>query len=201
LTQRRRKEGRQQGRALVPFGNRTLPQIYLSSPGRDTSAVLLPEPGDSRAATRLKWLASTCLAAVVGVGVIGVSIYGSMNVEDGTGIVSSIKHASLNAMKPVQKALSVAKLRAVAGQKGDRIPTTTEGLSTKHIIHDTVVQRRGEREYLRIKPYARLVTSLGTSSPRTLRPSPPSTLSSCIPTRSRLLKTDLEKRASAPAAM
>jgi murein DD-endopeptidase MepM/ murein hydrolase activator NlpD len=166
LTQRRRKEGRQQGRALVPFGNRTLPQIYLSSPGRDTSAVLLPEPGDSRAATRLKWLASTCLAAVVGVGVIGVSIYGSMNVEDGTGIVSSIKHASLNAMKPVQKALSVAKLRAVAGQKGDRIPTTTEGLSTKHIIHDTVVQRRGEREYLRIKPYARLVTSLGTSQPQ-----------------------------------
>ena len=88
-----------------------------------------------------------------------------MNVEDGTGVVSSIKHASLNAMKPVRKVLSVASFQAIAGQKGDRIPTTTEGLSTKHIIHDTVVQRRGEREYLRIKPYARLVASLGTSQP------------------------------------
>jgi murein DD-endopeptidase MepM/ murein hydrolase activator NlpD len=126
---------------------------------------LLPEPGDSRAATRLKWLASTCLAAIVGVGVIGISIYGSMNLDDGTGVVSSIKHASLNAMKPVRKALSIASSQAVAGQKSDRIPTTTEGLSTKHIIHDTVVQRRGEREYLRIKPYARLVSHLGTSQP------------------------------------
>ncbi len=88
-----------------------------------------------------------------------------MNLEDGTGVVSSIKHASLDAMRPVRKVLSVASIRAVAGQKGDRIPTTTEGLSTKHIIHDTVVQRRGEREYLRIKPYARLVATLATSQP------------------------------------
>ncbi len=165
MTQRRRNAGRREQRALVPFGKRALPQIYLPGPGRSASAVLLPEPGDSRAATRLKWLASTCLAAVVGVGVIGTSIYGSMNLEDGTGMVSSIKHASLNAMKPVRKALSIASSQAVAGQKGDRIPTTTEGLSTRHIIHDTVVQRRGEREYLRIKPYARLVAHLGTSQP------------------------------------
>ncbi len=165
LTERLRNAGRRQERALVPFGKRALPQIYLQGPGRTSSAVFLPEPGDSRVATRLKWLASTCLAAIVGVGVIGASIYGSMNLEDGTGVVSSIKHASLDAMRPVRKILSVASLQAVAGLKGDRIPTTTEGLSTKHIIHDTVVQRRGEREYLRIKPYARLVARLGTSQP------------------------------------
>ncbi|MDA7947880.1 MAG: peptidoglycan DD-metalloendopeptidase family protein [Hyphomicrobiaceae bacterium] len=108
---------------------------------------------------------STCLAAVVGVGVIGSSIYASMDVEDGTGIVSSIRHAGLAAMKPVQKALPVAALQSVAGQKTDRIPTTTEGLSTRHIIHDTVVQKRNDREYIRIKPYARLVARLGTSHP------------------------------------
>ena len=68
-------------------------------------------------------------------------------------------------MRPVRKALSIASFQAVAGQKEDRIPTTTEGLSTKHIIHDTVVQRRGEREYLRIKPYVRLVARLATSQP------------------------------------
>jgi len=88
-----------------------------------------------------------------------------MNVEDGTGVVSSIKRAGLAAMKPVQRALPVAAFQSVAGQKGDRIPTTTEGLSTRHIIHDTVVQRRNEREYIRIKPYARLVARLGTSHP------------------------------------
>lgn len=124
-----------------------------------------PEPGDSRARTRLKWFASTCLAAIVGVGVIGSSIYGSMNLGDGTGVVSSIKHASLDALRPVRKAHSIARFQSVAGQKEDRIPTTSEGLSTRHVIHDTVVQRRGEREYLRIKPYARLVARLATSQP------------------------------------
>jgi len=79
LTERRRNTGRKQERALVPFGKRALPQIYLQGSGRTSSAVFLPEPGDSRAATRLKWLASTCLAAIVGVGVIGASIYASMN--------------------------------------------------------------------------------------------------------------------------
>ena len=162
---RRRKAGRSQSQALVPFGKRPLPQIYLPATRRAASAVFLPEPGDSRAATRVKWLASTCLAAIVGVGVIGSSIYASMNVEDGTGVVSSIKRAGLAAMKPVQRALPVAAFQSVAGQKGDRIPTTTEGLSTRHIIHDTVVQRRNEREYIRIKPYARLVARLGTSHP------------------------------------
>ncbi len=162
---RRRKAGRDKERALVPFGKRALPQIYLQGPGRASSAVFLPEPGDSRASTRFKWLVSTCLAAVVGVGVIGTSIYASMDLEDGTGVVSSIKHAGLAAMRPVQQAQTIAGIQTVAGQKGDRITTTTEGLSTKHIIHDTVVQRRGEREYIRIKPYARLVARLGTSQP------------------------------------
>ena len=149
----------------MPYGKRALPQIYLSSPGKVPSPVFLPEPGDSRATTRLKWLASTCIAAVVGIGVIGSSIYASLDVEDGTGVVSSIRRAGLAAMKPIQKAHIVASFQSVSGQKSDRIPTTAAGLSTKHIIHDTVVQRKGEKEYLRIKPYVRLVASLGTAQP------------------------------------
>ncbi|MFQ5625667.1 MAG: peptidoglycan DD-metalloendopeptidase family protein [Methyloligellaceae bacterium] len=138
----------------------------MPGPGRAASAVFLPEPGDSRASTRLRWLASTCLAAVVGVGVIGTSIYASMDLEDGTGVVSSIKRAGLAAMQPVQKAHAVTGIQTVAGQKGDRIPTTAKGLTTKYIIHDSVVQRRGEHEYISIKPYARLVARLGTSQPQ-----------------------------------
>jgi len=72
LTERsRRKAGRREQRALVPYGKRALPQIYLSGPGKVPSPVFLPEPGDSRATTRLKWLASTCIAAIVGVAAFG----------------------------------------------------------------------------------------------------------------------------------
>ena len=167
MTKRRcRKAGRGRERALVPFGKRAHPQIYLPGPVRAASAVFLPEPGDSRVGTRLKWLASTCLAAVVGIGVIGASIYASTDMENGAGIVSSIRHAGLAAMQPVRNAHTMAGIQTVAGQKGDRIPTTAEGLTTRYIIHDSVVQRRGGHEYIRIKPYARLVARLGTSQPR-----------------------------------
>ncbi len=88
-----------------------------------------------------------------------------MDVKSGSGVVDSIKHAGLAAMRPIQTAPTNAEIQTVAGQKGDRITTTAEGHSTKLIIHDTVVQKRGEREYIRIKPYARLVARLGTSQP------------------------------------
>jgi len=86
-----------------------------------------------------------------------------MDMEDGSGIVSSIRHAGLAAMQPVRKAHTMAGIQTVAGQKGDRILTTSEGLTTRYIIHDSVVQRLGGQEYIRVKPYARLVARLGTS--------------------------------------
>jgi len=157
---------------MVALGKCPLPQFKLSGARRPLANLLSREPGRESSGSGLKWLASTCLAAIVGVGVIGSSIYGSMNLGDGTGVVSSIKHASLDALRPVRMAQSIDSYQSVAGQREDRIPTTTEGLSTKHVIHDTVVQWRGEREYLRIKPYARLVARLATSQPVNTTPIP-----------------------------
>ena len=76
----------------MPRPERKLPPVYLCETGHD---------GASR---RLKWLASTCLAGMVGVCLIGVAIYASMNMVDGSGMVSSIKRASLAALKPMRSA-------------------------------------------------------------------------------------------------
>lgn len=141
----------------------SLPQIYLPDTKGNLPEVFLSEPGASDAGVRAKWLASTCIAALVGVGLIGGTVYASLNVEDGSGVVSSLKRAGLAALEP-QKSVHVAEAEhSVKTRKSDRIETASRGLSTRDIIHDTVVQKRGGREYIRIKPYGRIVATLGTA--------------------------------------
>ena len=171
LTRRRhRHAGRTKANALVPvFRKQALPQIYLQETKTTRSAVFLPESGDSGAGNRFKWFVSTCLAGVVGVGVIGVTVYASMNVDDNTGVVSAIRRASLAAMQPEQRTQAVKEDQTVAGQKTARIQTTERGLATRQIIHDTVEKRVGDKDYITIKPYARIIARLATARPDNLQ--------------------------------
>ncbi len=166
IKRRHRHAGRRKANALVPvFGKKALPQIYLQDTKVTRSAVFLPESGDSGASNRFKWLVSTCLAAFVGVGVIGVTVYASMNVDDNTGVVSAIRRASLAAMQPEQRTREVKKDQKVTGQKTDRFQATERGLATKQIIHETVEKRVGNNDYITIKPYARIIARLATAQP------------------------------------
>ena len=103
---RGRTARRKPGQALVVTEGARLPTIYLgeTKAKRELPPVYLCEAGQEEAGHRLKWLASTCLAGMVGVCVIGFVVYASMNMSDGKGMVSSIKQASLAAMKPMQSA-------------------------------------------------------------------------------------------------
>ena len=167
MTDRRRQfAGVPRQRALVPsFGKRALPAIQLGKSTPDVPKVYLSEPGHTSFSARLKWLASTCIAGFVGVGLIGVSLYASLDMDDGSGMVSSIKRASLAAMEPMAGMHIVGEEQSLARGKSGRLQTTSLGLSTRHIIHDSVVQQRGDREFIRINPYARIVARLATSQP------------------------------------
>jgi len=162
-------------RALAPaFGRRALPEIQLGrAAAQDVPRIYLSEPSHNSMAARLKWLASTCLAGFVGVGLIGVALYASLDMDDGSGMVNSIKRASLAAMKPVAGLQIVSDEQSLARGKGGRLQATGLGLSTRHIIHDSVVQQRGDREYIRIKPYARVVARLATTQPEDADTIPP----------------------------
>ena len=153
-------------RALVPIsGNGALPQIHLSGTDATRPEILLPEPGQSGAGTRLKWLAGNLPCRCRRVCMIGGTIYASMDMEDGKGIVSSFRSAGLSAMQPIRVPRADAKQQAVVGGKSDRIQTTALGLSTRHIIRDKVTQQRGGREFIDHKSYARIVARLATSHP------------------------------------
>ena len=145
----------------MPRPERKLPPVYLC------------ETGPDGASCRLKWLASTCLAGMVGVCLIGVAIYASMNMADGSGMVSSIKRASLAALQPIRTATLANDGQSPNGQKEDRIQMTAAGFATRHVIHDTVIERQGSREFITIKPYLRIVAGLATELPADADELPP----------------------------
>ena len=158
---------RKPGQALVLAEAGRLPTIYLgeTKPKRELPQVYLCEAGQDGASHRLKWLASTCLAGMVGVCLIGFAVYASMNMSDGKGMVSSIKQASLAALKPMRSATLARDGQSATIEKGDRIQLTASGFTSRNVIHETVVEHQGSREYITIKPYLRIVAGLATTQP------------------------------------
>jgi murein DD-endopeptidase MepM/ murein hydrolase activator NlpD len=167
---------RKLGQALVPAAPRGLPTIFLGETPkgeRELPPVYLCETSHDGPGSRLKWMASTCLAGMVGVCLIGVAIYASMNMSDGSGMVSSIKRASLAALQPIRSARLAHDAQSPSGQKEDRIQMTTAGFVSRHVIHDTVVERQGSREFITIKPYLRIVAGMAMSPPENANDLPP----------------------------
>ena len=172
----------------MPVAASGLPSIFLGEmprPERKLPPVYLCETGHDGASCRLKWLASTCLAGMVGVCLIGVAIYASLNMGDGSGMMSSLKRASLAALQPMRGATLAKNGQSANGQKEDRIQMTAAGFVSRQVIHDTVIERQGSREFITIKPYLRIVAGLATELPADANDFPPSIPSSSIPTRRR----------------
>ncbi|XSG82096.1 MAG: peptidoglycan DD-metalloendopeptidase family protein [Methyloligella sp. ZOD6] len=155
--------------ALIKTEPRGLPQIYLArhkEADRSIPEVYICDHENSGITGRLKWMASTCLAGTVGLCLIGIAVYASMNMEDGAGMMDSIKRAGLAALRPMEMA-SIAQDsdQSPTALKGDRIETTSSGFASRQLIHETVVQRQGSREFITIEPYVRLVVGLSTEQP------------------------------------
>ena len=112
---------------------------------------------------RFRWLFSTCLAAAVGAVAILVVVCGSSDNGDlaGDGFLPVLKNLGETALSP-----PVALTPKNAGglkwvtPKSDRLQLTTGALSTRYIIHESSKSRRDSREYVRQKPYARIVARL-----------------------------------------
>lgn len=169
---------RKQSGALVRAEARGLPTIYLSHLQNDSAAAALPrvylsETGDHGAVGRLKWLASTCVAGAVALGLIGIAVYASMNMGDGSGILSSIRQASRAALRPLKTASIAHDRQSPTDLKGDLIETTSAGFINRQIIHQRVVEHQDGREFIAIKPYIRLIVGLSTNPPPSNEKIPP----------------------------
>lgn len=159
------RPGVPRSRALVPKSGRHLPRpVALSETRRAARSVYQSDHPGIRHANRLKWLISTCLAAAVGVFAIGFVLFGSMDGERrGDGVIETVRQTFEASLKPVS--LRVASLTGTSGGKTDRLSFSMMGLTSKHIIHDSVQQKKGEKTYIAIQPYARVVARLSSIPP------------------------------------
>ncbi len=148
-------QGAPRGKALTPRSGRTqLPQIYLTETSRAPDSVYHP---DQRGGTRLRWLISTCLAAAFGVLAIGVAMVNSMDRGESS-ILFYIEKSMRQSMLP--GAEPPPTIRQPGQVKADRLTVAARGATTKKIIQDSVQDQRAGRNFIVIKPYARLSVSL-----------------------------------------
>ena len=118
-----------------------------------------PEPP---AGGRFRWILSTCLAATIGAIAILIVVYGSSDNEHASdGLFPALKSLGEGALIP-QVALTPKNADGLkwVTPKSDRLQLTSGALSTRYIIHESSKSRRDSREYVRQKPYARIVARL-----------------------------------------
>lgn len=163
---RRRKLERTHSGALALEGGgvRGLPEVYRGGNSPFFRDIYDSDHVEARQGGRFRWLLSTCLAATVGAVAILVVVYGS---SDKAGIDDRLlpdfkKILDGSSSAPTMPAVKNAGGLKWVSPKTDRLQLTSGALSTRYIIHESSKQRRDGREYMRQKPYARIVARLAT---------------------------------------
>lgn len=143
---------------------RGLPDAYRGANSPFFRDIYDSDHVEARQGGRFRWLLSTCLAATVGAVAILVVVYGS---SDTAGIDDRLlpefkKILDGSSTAPVMPAMKNAGGLKWVSPKTDRLQLTSGALSTRYIIHESSKQRRDGREYMRQKPYARIVARLAS---------------------------------------
>ncbi len=160
---RRRKFVRETDGALaLETQTRALPDTYRGRGGTFFKDIYDADHVEPRQGGRFRWMLSTCLAATVGAIAILVVVYGSSDNNGGDdGLLPALQSMRDGAMpQPLQPTPKNADGLKWVSPKVDRLQLTTGALSTRYIIHESSKSRRDGREYVRQKPYARIVARL-----------------------------------------
>lgn len=156
-----RGETRRRGTDLV----RVQQARGVTKRGRSQPSVFLSELGPRRVVTQLKWFISTIIVAISGLAIIGVVIYSSMHGSDGGSVFRTLRRDTLASLKPRIANIPSSSTKASAGTKADRLVVSAKGLTTRYLIYDRIEQRRGTRDFIATKPYAKIIATLATDRP------------------------------------
>lgn len=121
------------------------------------------DTAEARGGGRFRWFFSTCLAAAVGSVAIVAALFGASDPNDGRsggGIARLRTISSSVQIEPPPPAPIAHDGLAWATPKSDRLEATTGAMVTRYIVQDSIRQRRGTREYIQNKPYARVLARL-----------------------------------------
>jgi murein DD-endopeptidase MepM/ murein hydrolase activator NlpD len=156
-------------RRVVPHERpRGLPHVYARRKRGPAPDLYTADRAELRSGGRFRWFFSTCLAAAVGGVAILVVIFGSADPNEGRGgVLPTLRRMG----EQTRQAQEPAAARPHDGlrwavPKSDRLQAVAGATSTKYIVQESVRQRRGNRDYIHNKPYARIVARLGAVSVR-----------------------------------
>ena len=161
----------------MPAAAARLPSIFLGEmprPERKLPPVYLCKSGPDGASGRLKWLASTCLAGMVSVYLIGVAIYASLNMGDGSGMMQG---GSIH-RRPARCSRCAPPPSPRTGKRGrpERRPHPDD---RRRLHHPPSHPRHGDRAagqpriHHHQEPYLRIVAGLATELPADADEAPP----------------------------
>jgi len=159
---------------LGPSAPRTRSHAYLGRADRPVGDIYVSDHADSRQSGRFRWLLSTCLAAAVGALAILVVIAGSTDRQEAEGgllpSLQRVRDAPIASFR-----LPSARVDGLrwAIPKSDRLLIPSGAMATRFTLLDDVRQRRGNRDYIHNKPYARLVARLAPISKAEAQRVPP----------------------------
>jgi murein DD-endopeptidase MepM/ murein hydrolase activator NlpD len=152
--------------------HRRLADAYIGRSRRRTFDIYASDHAESRRSGRFRWLISTCLAAAVGGLAILVVIAGSTDTGE-FGLLPALQRMPTAPL--TRFVLPSARIDGLrwAVPKADRMQVASGAMATKFIIHDSMRQRRNNREYVVNKPYARIVARLAPVPPSFANRIPP----------------------------
>jgi len=139
-----------------------LPDAYRGRGGTFFKDIYDADDAEMRSSGRFRWMLSTCLAATVGAVAILIVVYGSTESDRDLGLLPTLQTFRDGTMQsaPTFTVKNAGGLKWVM-PRTDRLQLTAGALSTRYIIHESSKSRRDGREYVRQKPYARIVARLG----------------------------------------
>ena len=143
-----------------------LAQLYASPKRRLLGDLYLTDQAEGRRGGGFRWFFSTCLAAGVGGVAIAAVIFGNMDANEGRGgFLPAFERSMRETQVPRRQRAPVDQGLNWATPKADRLQMATGAMATKYIVQESINQRRGSREYIHKKPYARFVVRLAAVSP------------------------------------
>ena len=108
------------------------------------------ERAPARRAVSWRWLTGTILTGVTSIGLMGAALSAALNNPN--------QFASL----PEAFAATASEAGAlVFGRKADRMRPLDEQVSSRQILQVSTVTRQGERDFIKLKPFARISATLG----------------------------------------
>lgn len=141
---------------------RGLAHVYVKRSRGHVADLYTADRVEARRGGGFRWFFSTCLAAAVGAIAIAAVILGSIDVNEGRGgLVPALRRAS-------ETTRTATRPTATAQQDGlqwslpkvDKLQMASGAMAMRFVVHEPIRQKRGTREYIHNKPYARITARL-----------------------------------------